>query len=280
MQGELFTIGEIARIKGMTVKALRFYARIGLLAPQFIDPGSGYRYYSIGQFLRLDIIKAARAMEMSPKDIKVLLEKKDDEDLLERLRQQSELVEKKIEDLRRIRSMIGAARVAIGRSMASANVSGVTYKEIEERRVIVKTIDQALKPAALIVAYADFDGLISKSKLINAYETGIILGGDLASGYHPTGMFNSVIVAEGSDSSAVSSIPAGRFVCVSYSAADAGPQQAKLSAYMRRKRLNPVMILQVDPLNALLAPEPGAGRAELQVLCTGSNSGSAKATRS
>lgn len=265
MKGELFAIGEIARIKGITVKALRFYEKIGLLSPHYIDPGSGYRYYSIGQFLRFDIIKAARAMEMSPKDIKSLLDKKDNEALMDQLRLQESLVAKRIEELQRTRSTIGAARAAIGASIASAAEREVSSKEMPERRIVAKSLAPGASPATMVVGYAALDGVIAKGKLINAYETGILFAGDEVSGYRPSQIFNTVILAGDSDSSPVSSIPAGRFLRVAYSAKDAETQQAKLISYMRRKKLRPALMLQIDLLNALLEPE--AGSAELQVLC-------------
>ncbi|MDD4096808.1 MAG: MerR family DNA-binding transcriptional regulator, partial [Oscillospiraceae bacterium] len=59
MKDGLFSIGEVSKSKGITVKALRFYDEIGLLKPHFIDPESGYRYYHADQMLPIDIIKAA-----------------------------------------------------------------------------------------------------------------------------------------------------------------------------------------------------------------------------
>jgi DNA-binding transcriptional MerR regulator len=42
----LFTIGKLAKITGTKVKALRYYDKIGILTPTFVDPDNGYRYYS------------------------------------------------------------------------------------------------------------------------------------------------------------------------------------------------------------------------------------------
>lgn len=50
---ELMTIGEFARLGGVSVKALRIYARMGLLQPAAIRPQSGYRLYSASQLSKL-----------------------------------------------------------------------------------------------------------------------------------------------------------------------------------------------------------------------------------
>jgi len=49
----LITIGEFARLGGVSIKALRIYAEIGLLQPAAIKPQSRYRMYSRTQLSRL-----------------------------------------------------------------------------------------------------------------------------------------------------------------------------------------------------------------------------------
>jgi len=53
----LLSIGEISKFTGASPRSLRYYERIGLLEPTFIDPDSGYRYYSFDQVYLIDIIK-------------------------------------------------------------------------------------------------------------------------------------------------------------------------------------------------------------------------------
>ncbi|MBG0831799.1 MerR family transcriptional regulator [Planomonospora sp. ID67723] len=47
--GELLPIGRFARLCRLSVKQLRNYAELGLLAPAWVDPATGYRYYRAGQ---------------------------------------------------------------------------------------------------------------------------------------------------------------------------------------------------------------------------------------
>jgi DNA-binding transcriptional MerR regulator len=44
----LAPIGRLSEMRRSSVKALRLYDEIGLLAPVRIDPSSGYRYYHLG----------------------------------------------------------------------------------------------------------------------------------------------------------------------------------------------------------------------------------------
>ncbi|WP_374457242.1 MerR family transcriptional regulator [Nocardioides sp.] len=49
----MLTIGEFARFAGVSVRRLRHYDALGLLPPASVDPVTGYRHYTAGQFRRL-----------------------------------------------------------------------------------------------------------------------------------------------------------------------------------------------------------------------------------
>ena len=72
MKGRL-RIGELARLGGVSVKALRFYDEQGLLSPDHVDPQTGYRYYSVDQTGALAAITNLRAAGFSIAEIGGLL---------------------------------------------------------------------------------------------------------------------------------------------------------------------------------------------------------------
>ena len=49
-----YTVGEVSRITGVSKDTLRFYDKIDLFKPKYVDPGNGYRYYTYDQFWRID----------------------------------------------------------------------------------------------------------------------------------------------------------------------------------------------------------------------------------
>lgn len=67
---EKLTIGEMAKLRNLTTETLRHYDRIDLFKPQYIDPHSGYRYYSIYQYEILGTIKELRQLGLSTDEIK------------------------------------------------------------------------------------------------------------------------------------------------------------------------------------------------------------------
>ncbi len=52
----LLSIGEVAKIRNINVQSLRYYEKLGILLPAYIDPRTGYRYYSLEQIMILDTI--------------------------------------------------------------------------------------------------------------------------------------------------------------------------------------------------------------------------------
>ncbi|MGG1942059.1 helix-turn-helix domain-containing protein [Paenibacillus polymyxa] len=91
-----FSIGEVSRLKNVTIKALRYYHNIGLLIPAYTNPENGYRYYTINQFIYLDIIKICKQSNVSVKEIKALFAKADTNYLKFYLEQKNEEIHKEI----------------------------------------------------------------------------------------------------------------------------------------------------------------------------------------
>jgi DNA-binding transcriptional MerR regulator len=58
----------------LTVKALRHYDEIGLLAPARVDPDNGYRYYDAAQLEEAVTIRRLRALELPLDEIRGLLD--------------------------------------------------------------------------------------------------------------------------------------------------------------------------------------------------------------
>jgi DNA-binding transcriptional MerR regulator len=75
----LLTIGEFSRLTHVSVKALRHYHDVGLLAPAEIDRNSGYRFYAAAQAPTAQLIRRFRDMDMPLDRIKAVLAAPDPE---------------------------------------------------------------------------------------------------------------------------------------------------------------------------------------------------------
>jgi len=70
----MFSIGEFARLGGVSVRTLRHYDEIGLLRPATVDPDTGYRGYSAAQLGQINRIIALKELGLSLAQVRRLLE--------------------------------------------------------------------------------------------------------------------------------------------------------------------------------------------------------------
>jgi DNA-binding transcriptional MerR regulator/effector-binding domain-containing protein len=70
----MFSIGEFARLGGVSIRTLRHYDEIGLLRPATVDPDTGYRGYSAAQLGQLNRIMALKELGLSLTQAKRLLD--------------------------------------------------------------------------------------------------------------------------------------------------------------------------------------------------------------
>ncbi|HEV2253245.1 MAG TPA: MerR family transcriptional regulator [Streptosporangiaceae bacterium] len=70
----MFSIGEFARLGGVSVRTLRHYDEIGLLPPATVDPDTGYRGYSAQQLTQLNRIMALKDLGLSLTQVRRLLD--------------------------------------------------------------------------------------------------------------------------------------------------------------------------------------------------------------
>lgn len=66
----MLKIGEFSKLSMLTVKALHFYEKEGILAPAEVDKWSGYRFYETKQLETAALIKALRQLDFTVEEIK------------------------------------------------------------------------------------------------------------------------------------------------------------------------------------------------------------------
>ncbi|MDH6707738.1 DNA-binding transcriptional MerR regulator [Kitasatospora sp. MAA19] len=71
------TVGEFSRVTHLSIKTLRHYHDVGLLAPADVDQGTGYRYYSLDQVPTAQVIVRLRNLDMPVADVKAVLAAED-----------------------------------------------------------------------------------------------------------------------------------------------------------------------------------------------------------
>ena len=52
-----YMIGEIAKITGLSAHTLRYYEKHNLIMPSYVDEETNYRYYSVSDVEKIEILK-------------------------------------------------------------------------------------------------------------------------------------------------------------------------------------------------------------------------------
>jgi DNA-binding transcriptional MerR regulator len=103
MTKKYYSIGEVSKLYNITTQTLRFYDKINLFKPEYINPKNSYRYYSQSQFEKLTMINYLRSLEMPIEDIKEHFLKKRENTVIDFFKQELEKTKNKIKEFEEIR---------------------------------------------------------------------------------------------------------------------------------------------------------------------------------
>lgn len=67
---QYISVGEVRKLTGVSVGSLRYYEKLGILKPAYINESTNYRYYTHRQILLLDIIAICVDMDIPLKEFK------------------------------------------------------------------------------------------------------------------------------------------------------------------------------------------------------------------
>lgn len=126
-------IKEFAEFTGVSVRTLHYYDEIGLLTPAFVDRSTGYRFYDINCFLRMQEILFYREIDFPLKNIRDILSSPN-YDKRKALNEQKQLLILKKERLERLISAIDSAEKGENVMKAFDNSDFEKYKaEVKEK---------------------------------------------------------------------------------------------------------------------------------------------------
>lgn len=72
----MFKIGDFSKMSKVTIKALRYYEKEGLIKPIYIDENNSYRYYDSKQLVDISKIICLKQIGLSIEEIKQVLNNK------------------------------------------------------------------------------------------------------------------------------------------------------------------------------------------------------------
>jgi DNA-binding transcriptional MerR regulator len=101
------TIGQIARLSGLTTRALRHYDKLGVLRPEDIGDGNGYRLYGRDQVETARHIRILRDLEVPLDEIRRILADPSSDDATRRIAAHRARIEARLNELRTAHYFLG-----------------------------------------------------------------------------------------------------------------------------------------------------------------------------
>ncbi|MBC3886985.1 MerR family DNA-binding transcriptional regulator [Acetobacterium paludosum] len=140
------TIGQVAKIKKVGIKSLRYYEKIGVLIPAYTNPDTNYRYYSLDQLLVLDTILLCIELGIPLKNMNNYTNADDQFQIKLLLEDGKKIASKKIKSLEQGLSKIELNLSHINESAAYQEKKGLYTKHIQQRYMLRTPSKPKLSP--------------------------------------------------------------------------------------------------------------------------------------
>jgi len=98
-KNKLLSIGEMSKLTGVGIKALRYYERIGVLKPVHVDPDTGYRYYRFSQTHVIELIRFAVELDIPLKELTLYIDEQGNLDFEAFVKRGNKVVREKMKTL-------------------------------------------------------------------------------------------------------------------------------------------------------------------------------------
>lgn len=246
----LFSIGEVSKIKEVTIKALRYYHKVGILIPKYIDDKTGYRYYSIDQFIYIDIIKTCRDLGTSISELQEIFKKCNTDELLKFLNIKKYEAQENINKMRKVIKNIDTLNSTVEYSKNILNNNEIKIEDFKQRYIIIVPCKDVGSLKELLY-YSDLEKYIKDKNLKLTMERGILYKFNLDGCIEPKGVFN--VFEEDDDNIEVNDnikiLPKGKYLTLSYSKHKENECRNKIIDYIEKNNLRVENYLEIDLLN-------------------------------
>ncbi|WP_342534313.1 MerR family transcriptional regulator [Lysinibacillus sp. FSL K6-0057] len=269
---EKLTIGEMAKLRGLTSETLRHYDRIDLFKPQFIDPHSGYRYYSIFQYEILGTIKELRQLRMTTDEIKDYLNERNFSKSLEIMKTKHEELVSNLKELNELEENIREKIAYLEQVAIEDELHKVIFREMKSRQLL--TLQEKINNNfELCYGVLNLENmLMEKTPILATNRLGIIIEEtNLKSGRFedPSTIFIVAKDKEEIPNTYQLTIPGGLFACIRYNGELLSSRSKSLRKILHYLNKNSYQItgdaLQIMHLDITITDKPNEITFEIQV---------------
>lgn len=217
---KLFSIGEMSKIHHVSIKTLRYYDRIDLFKPDYVNESNGYRYYSYKQFEKLNTIRFLKYLGVSLEEIKGYLDVRGKKEYLDLLKQEKRIILDKLETFQQMAEGIDHQIKEVSETINDESVDTIEVKTFEKRQVIYQEAD-INDVADLEIAIHELKSEVMSGKPVIIGLVGVSISKDKMikkdyTGYDSVFIHCTEEVSLNVDKSFLKTLDAGKYVCINY----------------------------------------------------------------
>ena len=219
MSKEYLSITELAKIRKVSSETLRYYDRIGLLKPQYIDPETHYRYYTTRQSETLGAIRELRDLGMSIKDIQAYYDDCNLEKTIRLFHEHQLLLQQEAEERLAYCRVISEKLAYLSSLAAMKNYANPTLVHLPERKIITFGV-QATNQKEHVYALTQLEWYLnSVAPTLATDRIGVYGGPEMLEESDSYVKSTPMIFAEVSNAEPENTrvIPEGDYLCMAYS---------------------------------------------------------------
>lgn len=271
MKEQLLSITELAKLRRVTSETLRHYDRIGLICPDYVDPDTRYRYYSIRQYERLGTIKELRQLGMSIEDIQSYFTDRNLKKSTEMLAHHQQLLQREIREKMLLQKVL-SRKLHFLEELTNPPVADVVFECTFPRRWMITFDEPAGGPREHAFAFTKLEWYLDETAPILASDrVGVYADAQLlqkVDGYVPA--IPMLFVEEDEIQSEYKrEIPAGPYLCMYYHDGELekySPAFERISDYLNVHKLAvDGKIFQIYKIDVTLTNDPKETLMEIQV---------------
>ncbi|MES5895610.1 MULTISPECIES: helix-turn-helix domain-containing protein [Bacillus cereus group] len=251
----LFSIGEVAKIKDITIKALRYYHKMGILIPKHIEESTGYRYYSIDQFIHIDIIKSCRELNTSIVELQEIFKECNTDKLLQFLQLKRAEAEEHIKKMKEVIETIDGLNEKVGSSQEILKNDEISIQFFEQRYVIVAPCKEVGSLQELLY-YSDLEKIVQDYEEKMAMEMGILYNVNEKWDVEPKYVFNKVrddVHME--EIQNIKVLPGGQYVTLAYSKENEEERRNTMIKYIKENDIEVESFIEVELVSDIFNAE-------------------------
>ena len=210
-----FTISEFAKLRNININSLRYYEKLGLLKPAYIDESNGYRYYSVEQVSILNKIILCIQLGIPLKEMVGFLDEDGNLESQKLLEQGRLVAQKRIQEMQNNLDYIEYSLKNIEENKEYLENRGVYERYFEERKIMITdyyTDIKLFEPKRVLAAISNIYKYAQKKGMFPILPAGQIMKID-ENGEMRFCFFLEILNCDEAEEK-VLTIPAGTYSCV------------------------------------------------------------------